>query len=166
MSDNSQFLKDYEHGKSSEEISHPDLNKIFNTELLADEDGFASFDFFNDEYCVELKTRDDMKYKDGEFHYTTKKGKEMIVDTLYFDSPKIQKAWQNINKRNCKKKYFIVWKCSGQYFYWRMNWNGEQYKRDDYYIEGQRADFGHGFQQERDVVNVYTKAITLYDSLL
>tara|TARA_R110000782_G_scaffold234724_1_gene320803 strand:+ start:68 stop:208 length:141 start_codon:yes stop_codon:yes gene_type:complete len=41
-----------------------------------------------------------------------------------------------------------------------MNWNGEKYRRDDYYIEGQEADFGHGFRQSRDVINVYTKAIT------
>ena len=160
MSKNSQFLKDYQHGKTSEEMSHVDLNKIFNTELFADQDGFASFDFFNDEYCVELKTRDDMKFIDGEFHYTTNKGRKMIVDSLYFDSPKMHKAYQNINKRNCEKKYFIVWKCAGQYFYWQMNWNGEKGNRHDYYIEGQEADFGHGFQQQRDVINVYTKAIT------
>jgi len=160
MTNNSQFLKDYQHGKTSEEMSHVDLNKIFNTELFADEDGFASFDFFNDEYCVELKTRDDMKFIDGEFHYTTNAGRQMIVDSLYFDSPKMQKAYQNINKRNCKKKYFIVWKCASKYFYWQMNWNGEKGNRDDYYIEGQEADFGHGFQQRRDVINVYTKAIT------
>tara|TARA_R110002110_G_scaffold397456_1_gene612772 strand:+ start:79 stop:576 length:498 start_codon:yes stop_codon:yes gene_type:complete len=160
MPNNKQFLNDYAHGKTSEEISLPDLDKIFNTTLRPDEDGFASFDFFNDEYCVELKTRDDMKFKDGEFHYTTKKGKKMIVDTLFFDSPKIQKAWQNINKRNCKKKYFIVWKCSGEYFYWQMNWEGEGDNRRDFYVEGQSTDFGHGFRQERSVINVYAKAIT------
>ena len=53
-----------------------------------------------------------------------------------------------------------MWKCAGQYFYWQMNWNGEKGNRDDYYIKGQSADFGHGFRQERDVVNVYTKAVT------
>ena len=41
-----------------------------------------------------------------------------------------------------------------------MNWEGEGDYRRDFYSEGQSADFGHGFRQERSVINVYAKAIT------
>ena len=82
----------------------------------------------------------------------------MELDTLYFDSPKMAFAFQ-LNKRRRlrnekEKRFYIVWKCSDKYFYWEMNWNGEKDNRDDFYIEEQNRDFGHGFNQDRAVVNV------------
>ena len=53
------------------------------------------------------------------------------------------------------KKFFIVWKCAGEYFYWQIN-----HDKKDYYIENQFGDYGKGFNQEKNVVNVKLHALT------
>lgn len=142
------FNKDYELGKKSEIDSLPDLNKFFDTELIHDEDKFAHFDFYSkdEKIFVELKTRENTKYNGDYFIHTKEDGKQCFFDTLYFDSPKKHVAYKN---RNTDKKYFIVWKCSGEYFYWEIN-----HDKKDYYIEDQFRDCGHGYKQQRDVINV------------
>lgn len=143
-----QFDIDYEIGKKSEEESHPDLNKIFKTDLIHDSEQFAHFDFFSADHklFVELKTRNNTKFNGEYFIHTKKDGTNCILDTLYFDVPK---KWQAYKYRNTDKKFFIVWKCSGEYFYWQIN-----HDKKDYYIENQFRDCGHGYAQERNVVNV------------
>lgn len=159
----SQFKKDYELGKLSEEISLPDLNKIFKTELIHDPATFAHFDYYNENIMVELKTRPSTEWTGEVMKHTTKKGRVIELDTLYFDSPKMAFAFQHNKKLRLKgekeKEFYIVWKCSNKYFYWKMNWNGEHGNREDYFIEDQNADFGHGFKQDRAVVNVYLDKI-------
>ena len=154
----SQFKKDYELGKLSEARSLPDLNEIFKTQLIHDPETFAHFDFYNDDIMVELKTRPSTEWTGEVMKHTTRTGRGMELDTLYFDSPKMAFAFQ-LNKRRRlrnekEKRFYIVWKCSDKYFYWEMNWNGEKDNRDDFYIEEQNRDFGHGFNQDRAVVNV------------
>ena len=147
-----QFDIDYEIGKQSEQESHPDLNNIFKTDLIHDPEQFAHFDFFSDKIFVELKTRPNTKFNGEYFIHTKKDGTTCILDTLYFDVPK---KWQAYKYRNTDKKFFIVWKCSGEYFYWKIN-----HDKKDYYIENQFRDVGHGYNQERNVVNVKIHALT------
>ena len=52
-----QFNNDYQLGTESEIESNDMLDAIFMTELKRDADDKANFDFVNDEYRVELKTR-------------------------------------------------------------------------------------------------------------
>jgi hypothetical protein len=155
---NTQFEKDYKLGKESEVQSHPDLNKIFNCNLTHDPQEYAHFDFFNDNILVELKTRPRTFFKDGQFYTTTRDGRTIQIDSLYFDAPKMRFGFQmnkRLKKNNEKiKDYYIVWKCSGQYFYWKINWD-----KKDYFIEDQFRDMGHGYKQARDVINVYTSCI-------
>ena len=146
-----QFDLDYEIGKQSEEESHPDLNNIFKTQLTHDSEQFAHFDFFSDNIFVELKTRPNTKFNGEYFIHTKKDDSTCILDTLYFDVPK---KWQAYKHRNTDKKFFIVWKCSGEYFYWQIN-----HDKKDYYIENQFRDCGHGYAQERNVVNVKMNAL-------
>ena len=146
-----QFDIDYEIGKQSEQESHPDLNKIFKTILTHDPQQFAHFDFFSDNIFVELKTRPNTKFNGEYFIHTKKDGSTCILDTLYFDVPK---KWMAYKYRNTDKKFFVVWKCSGEYFYWQIN-----HDKKDYYIENQFRDCGHGYNQERNVVNVKIHAL-------
>jgi len=161
-----QFDKDYEMGKQSEKDSLKDLETIFGCKLTHDPEVFAHFDYFNDDILVELKTRPNTEWIDGQMKHTTKTGKVLYIDTLYFDAPKMRFAFQQNKKLRLQgkpeKKHFIVWKCSGTYFYWQINWKGEQGNREDYYVEEQDRDFGHGYNQVRDVINVYIKKMTIF----
>lgn len=159
-----QFDIDYKHGKESEIISLPDLRKVFGADLILDDEMFAHFDYFKDDIMCELKTRDDIVFKNNEFHYTTRKGKKMILDSIYFDAVKMRFAfqhnkWRRINKEK-EKRFFIIWKCNGEYFYWEMNWG-----KIEYFIEEQDRDFGHGFKQVRDVINVKVEYIKKLSTL-
>ena len=58
------------------------------------------------------------------------------------------------NVRNTDKRYFIVWKISGEYFYWEIN-----HDKKEYYIEDQFRDRGKGYRQETAVVNVKEYAL-------
>tara|TARA_R100001460_G_scaffold44780_6_gene81667 strand:- start:1945 stop:2424 length:480 start_codon:yes stop_codon:yes gene_type:complete len=155
-----QFDIDYKHGKESEIISLPDLRKVFGEDLILDDEMFAHFDYFKDNLMAELKTRDDIVFKDGEFHYTTRRGKKMILDSIYFDAVKMRFAFQHNKKRKDKKRFFMIWKCNGEYFYWELNWD-----KIEYFIEEQDRDFGHGFKQVRDVINVKVEYIKPLSSI-
>jgi hypothetical protein len=111
-----QFDIDYKHGKESEIISLPDLRKLFGSDLILDKEMFAHFDYFKDDIMCELKTRDDIIFKNNQFHYTTRNGKKMILDSIYFDAVKMRFAFQHNKKRKDKKRFFIIWKCNGLIF--------------------------------------------------
>lgn len=149
-----QFHKDYQHGKESEILSYPDLQEIFGKDLILDPKIFAHFDYHKDTLMCELKTRDDIIFKDGEFHYTTRKGKKMILDTLVFDAVKMAFAFQHNKKLKEKKRFFMIWKCNGEYFYWELNWG-----KKEYYVKDITGDFGFGYKQVRDVINVRVEYI-------
>ena len=148
-----QFNKDYARGKESELESLPDLKNIFTSDLILDNYKFAHFDYQSDIHAVELKTRDNVKYVDGQFECTTRKGDILLLSSLYFDSIKLEHRLKE-KKKGCKKIYWIVWKCGGEYFGWLDNNHNNEYE-----IEPQFRDVGHGYKQNRDVVKVYTKYI-------
>jgi hypothetical protein len=149
------FDKDYELGKKSEHESHADLNKIFKTELIHDSEKFAHFDFFSKDHkiFVELKTRENTLYDEEKeiFIHTKEDGKKCYFDSLYFDAVK---KWEAYRNRDTDKRYFIVWKISGEYFYWEIN-----HGKREYYIEDQFRDRGKGYRQETPVVNVKQYAL-------
>jgi len=155
-----QFDKDYKKGKESEIKSLPDLQDVFGKDLILDDEMFAHFDYYKDDLMCELKTRDDIIFKDNKFHYTTRNGRKMILDSIYFDAVKMRFAFQhNKNKKN-KKRFFIIWKCNNEFFYWEMKWG-----KIEYFIEEQDRDFGHGYKQVRDVINVRVKYIKPLSSI-
>jgi len=149
------FDKDYELGKQSEIDSLDDLSNFFKTELIHDDNKFTHFDFFSKDQktFVELKTRENTTYNEegGYFTHIKPDGKICNFCTLYFDAVKKQEAYRN---RNTDKRYFIVWKISGEYFYWEIN-----HDKKEYYIEDQYRDRGKGYGQETAVVNVKEYAL-------
>jgi len=149
------FDTDYAKGKKSEEDSLNDLSNFFNTRLIHDDDKFTHFDFFSEDekIFVELKTRENTTYNEegGYFTHITDKGKICNFNTLYFDAIK---KWEAYKNKDTDKKYFIVWKISGEYFYWEIN-----HGKKEYYIEDQYRDRGKGYAQNTAVVNVKEYAI-------
>tara|TARA_R110000823_G_scaffold314455_1_gene443651 strand:- start:8378 stop:8854 length:477 start_codon:yes stop_codon:yes gene_type:complete len=153
-----QFDIDYKKGKESEILSLPDLQRLFKKDLILDPETFAHFDYHKDNIKVELKTRDDIQVIEDEYHYTTRAGRKMILDSLYFDAPKMRFAYQyNKHRRlnnESESEFFIVWKCNHEYFYWKINWD-----KLEYYSEEHNRDYGHGYKQVRDIINVRTEFI-------
>lgn len=149
------FDLDYELGVQSEIDSQNDLSNFFKTELLRDTDNFSHFDFFSKDQkiFVELKTRENTEYNEehGYFIHTRADGKKCNFNTLFFDAVK---KWEAYRNRHTDKKYFVVWKISGEYFYWEIN-----HDRKEYYIEDQFADRGKGYKQNTSVINVKEYAL-------
>ena len=149
------FNRDYGIGKKSEEKSLPDIKRIFYKDLELDENPFSHFDYISDKIKVELKTRDDIKFIDGKFIHPSGE-----LESLYFDKVKLMDA---INQNRCRisldekpLRFYICWKCSGEYFYWEILFkdNGWLKNSDDLFTEYQNRDRGHGFRQPTQVINV------------
>ena len=143
------FDDDYELGKKSEILSLKDINNFFNTELKLDNNQYSHFDYYNDDFKIELKTRPSIHYNNGDLWY----GYTKNIDSLYFDSPKLKEYIKN-KKNGDKRRYIIVWKLVNRTVYWEFNEN-----ENEYYIENQFRDCGKGFRQDRDVVNVRAEFI-------
>ena len=153
------FERDYEIGKTSEEKSLPDIKRIFYKDLEIDDYQFASFDYISDKIKVELKTRDDIKFVDGKFIHPT----SGELESLKFDKVKMMNAIKENRHRihfleEEPLKFYICWKCSGEYFYWEILFkdNGYIKNNDDYVIEYENYDRGHGYRQP--TLAVYVKA--------
>ena len=149
------FDTDYSKGKQSEIDSLDDLSIFFKTKLIHDDDKFTHFDFFSEDekLFVELKTRENTEYDEEKeiFIHTKQDGKKCYFDSLYFDAVK---KWEAYRNKDTDKRYFIVWKISGEYFYWEIN-----HGKKEYYIEDQFRDRGKGYRQETAVVNVKQYAL-------
>jgi len=144
------FKQNYIEGKLSEEESIDKLSILFNCQLKQQEDIFSHFDFYSDNIFVELKTRKDIKYIDGKFYF-----KEKELDSLIFDSVKMQSAYQYNKRNNCNKHFYIVWKIhNDRYFYWKINWS-----KEDYYLKMITDTFGHPTERTRNIIYVNTWAI-------
>ena len=154
-----QFNIDYKLGKQSEAESLDDLNKIFNTKLIHDPEIFSHFDFHNDDIMVELKTRPDTYFENGVMYNKSNYGIIEEIDDLIFDSIKMAFAYQHnkrlVNRGEKPKDFYLVWKCRGDYFYWKLNWDKQDYK-----LKNKCCDFGKGRREERDIVHVKLSAIT------
>lgn len=144
------FIDNYIEGKRSETESIEELSKLFNTQLKQQDNVYSHFDFNNDNIFVELKTRKDIKYIDGKFYF-----KEKELDSLIFDSIKMQSAYQYNKKNNCIADFYIVWKIhNDRYFYWKINWD-----KEEYYLKMITNKFGHETERTRNIIYVHTWSI-------
>ena len=149
------FEANYEYGKQSEIESKIDLEYIFKCSLNDSPNQFANFDYYNDSIMVELKDRS----KSLDYHESEEKIKynnRKIIDTLWFDKPKLDYAKNHWNER----KYYVVWKLKEYYLIWNVDLNPIKNNIVNWYIEYDNTkDHGKGYEQSRDIVNVYSDAI-------
>jgi len=102
--DNKVFTKDYEYGKTSENVELELFKKYFDDATLElNKDKYASFDYVGEVVNVELKTRrisynQSMKYGDLIFSYS--KYKKWLLN---------------------KKTSYIVWKLTDAMVYWKVH---------------------------------------------
>jgi hypothetical protein len=102
--DNKVFTKDYEYGKTSENVELELFKNYFDDDTLElNKDKYGSFDYVGEVVNVELKTRrisynQSIKYGD-----------------LIFSYSKYQKWLQN------KKTSYIVWKLTDAMVYWKLD---------------------------------------------
>ncbi len=150
-----QFRNQYSQGKKSELESLDDLNKIFHTNLDISKDKFAHFDFYSEHVGVELKTRKNTFIKNHVIHHKCRNGRTTTFSSLWFDYPKLEYAI-----RHPEKTFYIVWKLSGEYYYWQIKTDPEA-EGPEYYIEEQTADYGTGRGMTyRKVINVHASVLT------
>ena len=155
MNNKTRFDKNYEYGKESEKRYKRDLECIFRTKLKYSPNQFANFDYYNDDIMVELKDRSQsLNYIEEEeiIKYNNRK----IIDTLWFDKPKLDYAKEHWNER----KFYVVWKLKEYYLVWNVELNPIENNIVNWYIEYNcEKDHGKGYSQIRDIVNVYSDAI-------
>lgn len=150
------FEENYKKGKSSEEKYLPHLEDIFECKLNHDGNQYASFDFYNDDIMVELKDRD------TSLSLTEKNGQEALehIDgkyfyTLWFDYPKME----YFLKHRKERKFYLVWRLKDDiYVVWRVNRHSVKNGICQWYIKSQYKDHGKGYDQHRDIVNVYLES--------
>ena len=157
MGDNrhkSRFDANYEFGKSSEEKYKKQLEIIFNCSLNHDGNQFAKFDFYNDKIMVELKDRSNsLDY--NEDTEIVKYNNRKVIDTLWFDKPKLDYAKEHWQERD----YYVVWKLKKYFIIWKVDLNPIEDNTVNWYIEYDcEKDHGKGYLQSRNIVNVYTDA--------
>ena len=102
--DNKVFTKDYEYGKTSENVELELFKKYFDDDTLElNKDKYASFDYVGEVVNVELKTR--------RISYN----KAMKYGDLIFSYSKYKKWLLN------KKTSYIVWKLTDAMVYWKVH---------------------------------------------
>ena len=152
------FTEDYKNGKQSEIESLPELQEIFDDgNLELDEDVFAHFDFYSDDRCIELKSRFNTKLEDGKLIHLKRDGETTELDSLMFDTIKMQSAGR-YNRAHTPKEFFIVWKLQDNiYGYWKIDTSKKniEYTRQD--VSG---NMGFGCIQRRDTIAVLKEFIT------
>lgn len=160
------FDLDYELGKESEKNSLTDLRNIFGNDLQESDNQFENFDFYSLTLRIELKTRNDIHRMDNKF-FNIKEGREpRELNSLMFDSVKMLNAVQTnkarISMNEKPLRHFICWKCNNEYYYWEMKFNekGHVINKEDYFLEDQEFDRGHGYIQPTKVIKVHLNKIT------
>ncbi len=129
--------KDLNFGLKQEEIQQEKIeNKYGKLHKL---DRFNNFDYYNEQYYIELKSR---RIKHNQY------------STLFFNKKKLDKANEVIKKGY---KVIFIWNCIDGLYCWE--YTGENKQLDEYYIAvGGRCD--RGKDEYDDLVNVKVKYIT------
>lgn len=137
-----QKYKDMNLGLNMEDALKPVLENKFGE--LKKTHHYHSFDFENDKYLIELKTR---RIKFGQY------------PTLIFSEKKLIKA-RKIKKENPNIKIFFFWKCNDGLFYWEYSEEGDEY----FIASGGRRD--RGSDEIENVVNVKIDYIKNFNDLI
>lgn len=128
-------------GLSQEEIIKHKLEEKFGT--LTKLDKYNNFDFYNDNYFIEVKSR---------------RIKHDRYDTIYFDEIKLKKA-----KEIIKKGYevFFIFNCSDGIWCWEFK-DKKMYENEYFVAMGGRWD--RGKEEVARLVNVKTEYLELLET--
>ncbi len=154
MKHKADLKRDLKIGEIGEKKVHPFLESKFNTTIVNnnDEDKFANFDFRNETRDLWIEHKERYRYN------------STGLNTYYFDEVKLNR-FRQLKQENPSIRGFIVWTFKDTRKIWEVDLNqlhedGETCK---WYIEPQHRDFGKGYKQHRQVVNVYADETIKFD---
>tara|TARA_R110000772_G_scaffold164554_1_gene275987 strand:- start:119 stop:541 length:423 start_codon:yes stop_codon:yes gene_type:complete len=133
---------DLEVGKKSEESMITKFNSVFGELQFTGK--FDNFDYYNDDFYVELKTRN---IRHNQFQ------------TLFFSDKKYLKGLEFIK---LNKRVVFIWKCKDGCFFWELK--NDNHETEGFLAVGGRTDRG---KNERYMLfNVKTKFIKPLDDFI
>ncbi len=154
MKHKADLKRDLKIGEIGEKKVHPFLESKFNTTIVNnnDEDKFANFDFRNETRDLWIEHKERYRYN------------STGLNTYYFDEVKLNR-FRQLKQENPSIRGFIVWTFKDTRKIWEVDLNqlhedGETCK---WYIEPQHRDFGKGYKQHRQVVNVFADETIKFD---
>ena len=102
---------------------------------------YDNFDFYNDEFYIELKTRNINHNQ---------------YPTLYFSESKFYKGLHLVEKHN--KRIVFIWRCNDGCYYWEL-------KKDNYEQEGFMALGGRTDRGKNEIYNLFNVKCEFIKSL-
>ena len=134
--------QDLKFGLQAEKTTKSILEELFG-KLTKTSNKYDNFDFTNDKFYIELKTRRNTVFNQ--------------YPTLLFDEVKYDK-YKLLKKQNPKLQFFVVWNLRDGLFMWEMNDN-----TNEFYVDGAyQVNRGTHIQTTR-TVNVKNEFIYPFD---
>ncbi len=144
MKHKADMKRDLKIGTIGENKVHPFLETKFKQSFMNnnEDDKFANFDFRNETADLWIEHKERYRYKSN-------------LNTYYFDVVKLNR-FKKLKEENPNIRGFIVWTFQDCRKIWEVDL--DQFHENEeakWYIEHQYKDFGNGYKQHRDVVNVF-----------
>ena len=152
MKHKANLKRDLKIGEIGEKIVHPFLESKFKQSIMNnnDVDKFANFDFRNESSDLWIEHKERYRYKSN-------------LNTYYFDEVKLNR-FRKLKEENPSIRGFIVWTFKDCRKIWEVDLNQfHENEEAKWYIEHQHRDFGKGYKQHRNVVNVFSDETMLFD---
>lgn len=153
MKHKADLKRDLKIGEIGEKKVHPFLVSKFNEAIVNnnDENKFANFDFRNESRDLWIEHKERYRYN------------STGLNTYYFDEVKLER-FKQLKQENPSIRGFIVWTFKDCRKIWEVDL--DQYHENEeakWYIEHQHRDFGKGYKQHRNVVNVFADETMKFD---
>jgi len=140
LKDNPRYIEDMKIGETGEDTSHPLLESVFG-ELKRTTYKYNRFDYTNEEYIIELKTRPTSNHN----AYDRDGG-------LMFNYSKLEEY----KKKGDKRKLIVAFNCKDGLYYWEYNENN--------YTTGIGGRNDRGCDEYREMAFIPSKdMITIYE---
>ncbi len=154
MKHKADIKRDLKIGEIGEKKVHPFLESKFKESIVNnnDENKYANFDFRNENRDLWIEHKERYRYRSTSFN------------TYFFDEVKLNR-FKQLKEMNPNVRGFIVWTFQDCRKIWEVDLNdthedGETIK---WYTEHQHRDFGKGYKQHREVVNVFADETMKFD---
>ncbi len=153
MKHKADLKRDLKIGEIGETKVHPFLESKFKQSIVNNNDvnQFANFDFRNQNKDLWIEHKERYRYK------------STGLNTYYFDEVKLNR-FRKLTQDNPNVRGFIVWTFKDCRKIWEVDLN--QFHANEeakWFIQPQYRDFGKGYKQNRNVVNVFADETILFD---
>lgn len=157
MKHKADLKRDLKIGEIGEKKVYPFLISKFKQAIVNnnDQNKFANFDFRNENRDLWIEHKERYRYRSTSFN------------TYFFDEVKLNR-FKQLKRENPNVRGFIVWTFTDCRKIWEVDLDdthedGETFK---WYTQHQYRDFGKGYKQHREVVNVFADETMKFDDFV